>query len=111
MTINIVIIKTLRVNYSQYGDGIAWFQTCYEMERYLKDEPKMQQQLKKLPSDIETTWLKMEVELDDFSERHLDALSTSSASSAFSWDSGTLSCAVLVKQVRLTLSSTHTNSC
>lgn len=41
---------------------------------------------------------KMEVDcLDDFTERHLDSLSTSSASSACSWDSG-LSCAVLLKQ-------------
>lgn len=81
-------------------------QTCYEMERYLRDEPKLQS-LKKLPSDMEATWFatptnggwKMEVDcLDDFSERHLDSLSTSSASSACSWDSA-LSCAVLVKQV------------
>ncbi|XP_031348404.1 Krueppel-like factor luna [Photinus pyralis] len=67
------------------------------MERYLKDEPKMHPSLKKLP-DVDATWLKMEVEcLEDFGERHLDSLSTSSASSTYSWDS-TLSCAVLVKQ-------------
>ncbi|KAF5304104.1 hypothetical protein FQA39_LY01889 [Lamprigera yunnana] len=72
--------------------------TCYEMERYLKDEPKMHQSLKKLNADMDTTWLKMEVDcLEDFGERHLDSLSTSSASSAYSWDSA-LSCAVLVKQ-------------
>ncbi|XP_018323847.1 Krueppel-like factor luna isoform X2 [Agrilus planipennis] len=71
--------------------------TCYEMERYLKDEPKIHQSLKKLPTDMETRWLKMEVELEDFGERHLDSLSTSSASSSYSWDSA-LSCAVLVKQ-------------
>lgn len=41
-----------------------------------------------------TTGWKMEVEcLDDLADRHLDSLSTSSASSTFSWD-----CAVLVKQ-------------
>lgn len=75
-----------------------WQQTCYEMERYLKDEPKMHQTLKKLTPDMDTTWLKMEVDcLEDFGERHLDSLSTSSASSAYSWDSP-LSCAVLVKQ-------------
>lgn len=81
------------------------FQTCYEMERYLRDEPKLQS-VKKLPSDMESAWFatptngwKVEVDcLDDFSERHLDALSTSSGSSACSWDSA-LSCAVLVKQV------------
>lgn len=67
------------------------------MERYLKDEPKLHSTLKKLNSDIDTTWLKMEVDcLDDFGERHLDSLSTSSASSTYSWDSA-LSCAVIVK--------------
>lgn len=29
------------------------FQTCYEMERYLKDEPKLQS-YKKLPTDLDT---------------------------------------------------------
>lgn len=74
------------------------------MERYLKDEPKMQS-FKKMNSEIEHSWFatptngwKMEVDcLDDFSERHLDSLSTSSASSAYSWDSS-LSCALVVKQ-------------
>lgn len=74
------------------------------MERYLKDEPKIHS-LKKMNSDMEHTWFatpangwKMEVDcLDDFSERHLDNLSTSSASSAYSWESS-LSCAVVVKQ-------------
>ncbi|XP_044746904.1 Krueppel-like factor 7 [Coccinella septempunctata] len=70
-----------------------WQQTCYEMERYLKDEPKMQT-LKKLPADMERTWFEVKC-LDDYSERHLDAFS--SASSPCSWD-GALSCAVLVKQ-------------
>lgn len=73
------------------------------MENYLKDEPKMS--LKKLSSDVERTWFatptngwKMEVDcLDDYDNRHLDALSTSSASSAYSWE-GAVSCAVLVKQ-------------
>lgn len=54
---------------------------------------------------METAWFatpndgwKMEVDcLDVFSERNLDSLSTSSASSACSWGSA-LSCAVLVKQ-------------
>ena len=101
------------------------FQTCYEMERYLKDEPKLQS-YKKLPTDLDTpwnlftapgpaaamavaaaaSWAKVEVvdplTLDDLnlSERHLDTLSMSSASSAcsgVSWDSS-LSCAVLVKK-------------
>lgn len=72
------------------------------MERYLKDEPKIQ--IKKMNPDMERTWFatptnawKVEVDcLDEYSERHLDSLSTSSASSAYSWDSP-LSC-VLVKQ-------------
>lgn len=81
-----------------------FFQTCYEMERYLKDEPKIQS-FKKMNTDMERTWFatptngwKMEVDcLDEYGERHLDSLSTSSASSAYSWDSP-LSCAVIVKQ-------------
>jgi krueppel-like factor 6/7 len=95
------------------------------MERYLKDEPKLQS-YKKLPNDLDTpwnlftapgpaaamavaaaaSWAKVEVvdplTLDELnlSERHLDTLSMSSASSAcsgVSWDSS-LSCAVLVKK-------------
>ncbi|KAG8313506.1 hypothetical protein J6590_001977 [Homalodisca vitripennis] len=87
------------------------------MERYLKDEPKLQS-YKKLPTDLDTpwnlftapvplsSWTKVEVvnplTLDELnlSERHLDSLSLSSASSAcsgVSWDSS-LSCAVLVKK-------------
>lgn len=95
------------------------------MERYLKDEPKLQS-YKKLPTDLDTpwnlftapgpaaamavaaaaSWAKVEVvdplSLDDLnlSERHLDTLSMSSASSAcsgVSWDSS-VSCAVLVKK-------------
>ncbi|KAK9891471.1 hypothetical protein WA026_014703 [Henosepilachna vigintioctopunctata] len=63
------------------------------MERYLKDEPKIQT-LKKLPADMDRTWFEVKC-LDDYSERHLDALS--SASSPCSWDDA-LSCAVIVKQ-------------
>src|SRR5215510_10538899 len=95
------------------------------MERYLKDEPKLQS-YKKLPTDLDTpwnlftapgpaaamavaaaaSWAKVEVvdplSLDELnlSERHLDTLSMSSASSAcsgVSWDSS-VSCAVLVKK-------------
>lgn len=94
-----------------------WQQTCYEMERYLKDEPKLQS-FKKLPTELDTpwnlftapiplsSWTKVEVvdplTLDELniSDKHLDSLSLSSASSAcsgVSWDSS-LSCAVLVKK-------------
>lgn len=92
------------------------------MERYLKDEPKLQS-YKKLPNDLNTpwnlftapgpaaamavaaaaSWAKVDpLTLDELnlSERHLDTLSMSSASSAcsgVSWDSS-LSCAVLVKK-------------
>ncbi|XP_017776019.1 PREDICTED: Krueppel-like factor 7, partial [Nicrophorus vespilloides] len=79
--------------------------TCYEMERYLKDEPKMQ--IKKInASDMDTSWFatptangwKMEVDcLEEYNDRHMDSLSTSSASSTYSWD-GPLSCAVIVKR-------------
>lgn len=91
----------------------------------MKDEPKLQS-YKKLPTDLDTpwnlftaprpagtvavaataSWAKVEVvdplTLDELnlSERHLDTLSMSSASSAcsgVSWDSS-LSCAVLVKK-------------
>ncbi|XP_067003451.1 Krueppel-like factor luna [Anabrus simplex] len=91
------------------------------MERYLKDEPKLQS-YKKLPTDLDTPWnlfaapavaaaaswsTKVEVvdplTLDELnlSERPLDTVSLSSASSAcsgVSWDSSSLSCAVLVKK-------------
>lgn len=64
------------------------------MERYLKDEPKMQS-YKKLPSDMDnSTWYKVNC-IGDYNERQFDALS--SASSPCSWE-GALSCAVLVKQ-------------
>lgn len=87
------------------------------MERYLKDEPKLQS-YKKLPTDLDTSWdlfaapavaAKWKVEVDpiilDFnlSERNLDTLSTSSVSSGcsgVSWNSS-LSCAVVVKKERL----------
>lgn len=86
-----------------------WQQTCYEMERYLKDEPKVQTHKKldnMFPAPRSTGW-KVEVDPlcisadgDDAGDHHLDSLSTSPASSAcsgLSWDSP-LSCAVLVKQ-------------
>lgn len=72
---------------------IKLLQTCYEMEWYLKDEPKMKT-YKTLPSDISTIWYKVNC-IEDFSDSHFDTLS--SASSTCSWD-GALSCAVLVKQ-------------
>ncbi|CAG9770993.1 unnamed protein product [Ceutorhynchus assimilis] len=60
------------------------------MERYLRDEPKIQT-FKKIPSDgSRCGWF-----IEDFGDHRLDGLS--SASSPMSWD-GALSCAVLVKQ-------------
>lgn len=92
-----------------------FLQTCYEMERYLKDEPKLRS-LQKLPTDLDTAWdifaapsvamssWKMNMGTlcleDDSNERHLDTLSTSSACSgysAMSWDSA-VSCSVVVKK-------------
>lgn len=73
-----------------------WQQTCYEMERYLKDEPKLQS-YKKLPTELDTPWHvftapspSWKVEMD---ERTLDSLSLSSSGSVSS-----LSCAVVVKK-------------
>lgn len=70
-------------------------QTCYEMERYLKDEPK-NQTFKKIPENARCSWYEVR-SLEDFTDHRLDGLSSSS--SPMSWD-GALSCAVLVKQVR-----------
>lgn len=97
------------------------------MERYLKDEPKLQS-FKKLPNDLDTPWdffaapsvqAKWKVEVDpicledlNLGERHLDSLSTSSASSGcsgVSWDSA-LSCAVVVKKERLDDDDDENNS-
>lgn len=88
------------------------------MERYLKDEPKLQS-YKKLPSELDswnllappgvTSWEVTKVEVVDplipldelrLNERHFDNVSMGSASSGcsrVSWDSS-LSCAVVVKQ-------------
>ncbi|KAH8280330.1 hypothetical protein KR018_002882, partial [Drosophila ironensis] len=85
-------------------------QTCYELERYLRDEPKMQ---KKIHSHLDTAWdifsspsrLLEELKIK---EQHLDTISTtsslSSICSGISWDSNgsqALSCSVLVKQERI----------
>ena len=77
------------------------------MERYLKDEPKLQS-YKKLPTDLDTPWdlfaapARILEELN-YHEHNLDSLSTSSMSSAcsgVSWDSS-LSCAVVVKKEKI----------
>ncbi|XP_043195194.1 Krueppel-like factor luna [Amphibalanus amphitrite] len=72
-----------------------WQQTCYEMEKYLKDEPKLKS-YKKLPSELDSAaarW-KSEPEPDDgeylFSSRDsLDSLSVSSGSSA-NWETASV---------------------
>ncbi|KAL0280282.1 UNVERIFIED_CONTAM: hypothetical protein PYX00_001622 [Menopon gallinae] len=90
------------------------------MERYLKDEPKLQS-YKKLPSELDSwnliappgvvagSWEVTKVEVVDpmlpldelrLNDRHFDTISMGSASSGcsrVSWDSS-LSCAVVVKQ-------------
>lgn len=71
-----------------------WQQTCYEMEKYLKDEPKLKS-YKKLPSDLESPLWKSEplepYEADYlFSSRDsLDSLSVSSVSSA-NWETASV---------------------
>ncbi|XP_053690475.1 Krueppel-like factor luna [Sabethes cyaneus] len=90
------------------------------MERYLKDEPKLQT-YKKLPADIATPWdlfaapgpiAGWKVEVDSYcieelnlNDRNSDSHSSSSSSSSScsgSWDSSpSLSCAVVVKKERL----------
>ncbi|XP_023161555.1 Krueppel-like factor luna isoform X3 [Drosophila hydei] len=87
-----------------------WQQTCYELERYLRDEPKLQT-YKKI-TDLDSAWdifstparfleeLKIKESLDTISTTS----SVSSNCSGISWDSNgsqALSCAVLVKQERI----------
>ena len=68
-------------------------QTCYEMEKYLVDEPKLKS-YKKLPSELDSPRWKSEPEPDDadflFSSRDsLDSLSVSSVSSA-NWETASV---------------------
>ncbi|EDW58700.2 Krueppel-like factor luna isoform X1 [Drosophila virilis] len=101
-----------------------WQQTCYELERYLRDEPKLQS-YKKMHTDLDTAWdifstparlleeLKIKESLDTISTTS----SVSSNCSGISWDSNgsqALSCAVLVKQERIDEDdeeATHRLSC
>lgn len=87
------------------------------MERYLKDEPKLQS-YKKLPTDLDAAWdlfaapARILEELN-YHEHNLDSLSTSSMSSAcsgVSWDSA-LSCAVVVKKGKLDEDEDNSDSC
>ncbi|XP_017068856.1 Krueppel-like factor luna [Drosophila eugracilis] len=87
-----------------------WQQNCYELERYLRDEPKLQ---KKIHSKLDKAWdifstpARLLEELK-IKEQHLDTISTTSSVSSncsgISWDSNgsqALSCSVLVKQERI----------
>lgn len=87
------------------------------MERYLKDEPKLQS-YKKLPTDLDSAWdlfatpARILEELN-YHEHNLDSLSTSSMSSAcsgVSWDSA-LSCAVVVKKEKIEDDEENSDSC
>lgn len=87
------------------------------MERYLKDEPKLQT-YKKLPTDLDSAWdlfaapARILEELN-YHEHNLDSLSTSSMSSAcsgVSWDSS-LSCAVVVKKEKIEDDEENSDSC
>lgn len=87
------------------------FQTCYELERYLRDEPKLQS-YKKLHSELDSweifsTPARILEELK-IKEQNLDSISTtssiSSQCSGISWDSTgpqSLSCSVVVKKERI----------
>jgi len=88
----------------------CFLQTCYELERYLRDEPKLQ---KKIHSNLDNAWdifstpARLLEELK-IKEQHLDTISTTSSVSSncsgISWDSNgsqALSCSVLVKQERI----------
>lgn len=86
------------------------------MERYLKDEPKLQS-YKKLPTDLDSAWdlfatpARILEELN-YHEHNLDSLSTSSMSSAcsgVSWDSA-LSC-VVVKKEKIEDDEENSDSC
>ncbi|XP_065213406.1 Krueppel-like factor luna isoform X2 [Planococcus citri] len=91
---------TIRVSFFQ--------QTCYEMERYLKEEPKLQS-CKKLSSDLDTPWnlftapvpwTKVEVVdslIDDLNLNNSDIEAFSCTSTNCSWESP-LSCSVRVKK-------------
>ncbi|XP_014679621.1 PREDICTED: Krueppel-like factor 6, partial [Priapulus caudatus] len=84
-------------------------QTCLEMERYLKDEPKLKS-YRKLDTELDHPWSRFIIPKDcdskanstddsdsetrlgglaslDINDRHLDSVSLSSASSSMSWDS------------------------
>ncbi|XP_073814085.1 luna [Musca autumnalis] len=88
-----------------------WQQTCYELERYLRDEPKLQS-YKKLHSEIDSWEIfsapaRILEELK-IKEQHLDSISTTSSVSShcsgISWDSAgsqSLSCSVVVKKERI----------
>lgn len=87
------------------------------MERYLKDEPKLQS-YKKLPTDLDSAWdlfaapARILEELN-YHDHNLDSLSTSSMSSAcsgVSWDSS-LSCAVVVKKEKIEEDEDNSDSC
>lgn len=87
------------------------------MERYLKDEPKLQT-YKKLPTDLDSAWdlfatpARILEELN-YHDHNLDSLSTSSMSSAcsgVSWDSA-LSCAVVLKKEKIDDDEENSDSC
>lgn len=95
---------------------LSFFQTCYEMDRYLKDEPKpkafktepndlMPWEFFTAPGPISGTWsVKVDPLFDDLlNDRNLDTLSMSSSSSTCSgksWDSS-ISCSLVVKKERI----------
>ncbi|KAH8372717.1 hypothetical protein KR009_003437 [Drosophila setifemur] len=95
---------------SQASIEDQWQQTCYELQRYLHDEPKLH---KKIHSNLDSAWGIFSTParmLEDLKikEQNLDTISTTSSVSSncsgISWDSNgsqALSCSVLVKQERI----------
>ncbi|XP_011187312.1 Krueppel-like factor luna [Zeugodacus cucurbitae] len=100
-----------------------WQQTWYELERYLRDEPKLQS-YKKI-HEIDTAWDLLSAPARIFEElkikeQNLDSVSTtssvSSTCSGMSWDSSgsqALSCSVVVKKERIDddEDELHSDSC
>ncbi|KAL5286158.1 KLF7 family protein [Megaselia abdita] len=92
---------------SQTSIEDQWQQTCYELERYLRDEPKLQsyKKMRHTSSELDSPWDLFRApgyifdELN-LSEQNLDSISTSSLSSACSGLScdSSLSCSVVVKK-------------
>ncbi|XP_053964191.1 Krueppel-like factor luna [Anastrepha ludens] len=105
-------LKAVEIFHKAAMTGEYLHKTWYELERYLRDEPKLQS-YKKIHSEIDTAWDLLSAPARIFEElkikeQNLDSVSTtssvSSTCSGMSWDSSgsqTLSCSVVVKKERI----------